>query len=58
MPGEEAVTVFNHAVATVRKEIGEQRVATGEFGAMMQCALVNDGPVTILYDTASGEQKE
>ncbi|WP_318766037.1 D-aminoacyl-tRNA deacylase [Lactiplantibacillus carotarum] len=26
-------------------------VATGEFGADMQVALVNDGPVTIVYDT-------
>lgn len=29
-------------------------VATGEFGADMQVQLVNDGPVTIVYDT---EQK-
>lgn len=27
------------------------KVATGEFGADMQVALVNDGPVTICYDT-------
>lgn len=27
-------------------------VATGEFGAMMQVELVNDGPVTILLDSA------
>lgn len=27
-------------------------VITGEFGANMQVALVNDGPVTILFDTA------
>ena len=27
-------------------------VATGEFGAMMQVALVNDGPVTIWLDSA------
>ncbi|MDO8677497.1 MAG: D-aminoacyl-tRNA deacylase [Acidobacteriota bacterium] len=27
------------------------RVATGEFKAMMQVALVNDGPVTILLDS-------
>jgi D-tyrosyl-tRNA(Tyr) deacylase len=26
-------------------------VATGEFGAMMQVALVNDGPVTLILDT-------
>ncbi len=28
-----------------------QRVATGEFHSMMQVALVNDGPVTILLDS-------
>lgn len=29
-------------------------VATGEFQAMMQVALVNDGPVTILVDSRRG----
>lgn len=28
------------------------KVATGEFGADMAVSLVNDGPVTILFDTA------
>jgi D-Tyr-tRNAtyr deacylase len=27
------------------------RVATGRFGAKMQVALVNDGPVTLVLDT-------
>jgi D-tyrosyl-tRNA(Tyr) deacylase len=30
-------------------------VATGEFGAMMQVALVNDGPVTIWLDSRARE---
>ena len=30
-------------------------VATGEFGAMMHIALVNDGPVTILADSKTRE---
>ncbi len=34
----------------MRKEI-----ATGEFGAMMQIELVNDGPVTIIIDTKEKE---
>ncbi len=29
-------------------------VATGAFGAMMEVALVNDGPVTFVVDTAHG----
>jgi D-aminoacyl-tRNA deacylase len=27
------------------------RVATGEFQAMMQVSLVNDGPITLLLDS-------
>jgi len=30
------------------------RVATGEFQAMMQVSLVNDGPVTLLLDSRKG----
>ena len=30
-------------------------VATGRFGAMMQVALVNDGPVTVLIDSKARE---
>jgi D-tyrosyl-tRNA(Tyr) deacylase len=30
-------------------------IATGRFGAMMQVALVNDGPVTLLLDTKARE---
>ena len=28
-----------------------KNIATGEFGAMMDIELINDGPVTILIDT-------
>jgi len=30
-------------------------VKTGKFGAMMEIALVNDGPVTILIDSKNRE---
>ncbi len=33
----------------------EKAVGTGEFGAMMEVALVNDGPVTIIIDTKNKE---
>lgn len=32
-----------------------QKVATGEFGAMMDVSLVNDGPVTIIIDSKNRE---
>ena len=33
------------------KKLGVKKVATGIFGADMKVSLVNDGPVTILFDT-------
>ena len=37
------------------EELAERSVGTGEFGADMQVALVNDGPVTIWIDSRNRE---
>lgn len=42
---------FGELVEAVRRR--GQRVATGEFGAEMQVALVNDGPVTFILRVKS-----
>jgi D-tyrosyl-tRNA(Tyr) deacylase len=47
--GAEAEKVYQGAVDALR-ELGIT-VATGEFGAMMDVALTNTGPVTILLDS-------
>lgn len=47
---ETAVPLYERFVKLLEAELGKP-VATGEFGAMMQVSLVNDGPVTILIDT-------
>ena len=47
--GPEAEAVYEKTVANFR-EMGIT-TGTGEFGAMMQVSLVNDGPVTILLDS-------
>jgi D-tyrosyl-tRNA(Tyr) deacylase len=39
--------LYDRYVADLRTLLGPERVATGRFGADMQVALVNDGPVTI-----------
>ena len=44
----EAERLFNVFVYMVRKQ--HDKVATGEFGADMQVALINDGPVTFMLD--------
>ena len=49
-PPEIAKPKFDDFVAALVRERG-QPVATGEFGAMMDVALVNDGPVTIWLDS-------
>lgn len=41
-------------VQALEQELGKP-VPTGKFGAMMQVALVNDGPVTILIDSKNKE---
>lgn len=38
--------------AQALREAGVERVETGEFGASMQVDLCNDGPVTLMLDSA------
>lgn len=40
------------------KDAGVKQVAAGQFGADMQVELVNDGPVTIVLDTAELMRKK
>mmetsp|Transcript_90878 Transcript_90878/g.257410 ORF Transcript_90878/g.257410 Transcript_90878/m.257410 type:complete len:185 (+) Transcript_90878:96-650(+) len=47
MGGEEAKALYEAFVDLLRKEVGDTKVATGIFGAMMQVDLRNDGPVTV-----------
>lgn len=47
---EVAIPLYESFVKSFQIGI-ETKVQTGEFGADMQVALVNDGPVTILIDT-------
>ncbi len=48
-PSETGRPLFDEYVAVCRR-LGVP-VQTGEFGALMQVELVNDGPVTLLLDT-------
>ncbi len=45
-----AIPLYNKFVSSLSRLMGKE-VGTGEFGAMMQVELVNDGPVTIIIDT-------
>ncbi len=49
-----AIPLYEQFVAQMEKEIG-RKVGTGVFGADMQVAMINDGPVTIQIDTKNRE---
>lgn len=49
MPGSKAEPLFDHFVELVRGHGIE--VETGVFGAMMEVELVNDGPVTLIWES-------
>ncbi len=50
-PPQEAKPMFDAFVAALRA--AGVPVAVGQFGAKMEVELVNDGPVTILYEVAA-----
>lgn len=49
-----SIPLYETFVKTVEKEFGKT-VGTGEFGADMKVALLNDGPVTIWIDSKNKE---
>ncbi len=51
---ETALPLYEAMVARLTALAGRP-VAAGRFGAMMEVALVNDGPVTLLLDTKARE---
>ncbi len=48
---EQAEQLFDQFVAALRAQ--DVTVAEGEFGAAMQVDILNDGPVTLILDTAA-----
>lgn len=47
---EVAIPLYERMIAQLTTDLG-QPIQTGEFGADMKVALLNDGPVTIIIDT-------
>lgn len=52
--GDVAIPIYEKLIVQLEKQLGK-KIQTGEFGADMKVALVNDGPVTIWIDTKSRE---
>lgn len=51
---EYAIPMYEAFIQQIEKELGK-KVQTGQFGADMKVALINDGPVTIIIDTKNKE---
>jgi D-aminoacyl-tRNA deacylase len=49
-----AIPLYNMFTTRLSELLGKE-IGTGEFGAMMQIELINDGPVTIIIDTKEKE---
>mmetsp|Transcript_2740 Transcript_2740/g.4187 ORF Transcript_2740/g.4187 Transcript_2740/m.4187 type:complete len:148 (+) Transcript_2740:3-446(+) len=52
---DKARELYATFVDCVKKEHSSGKVGDGEFGAMMQVSLVNDGPVTFTLNSPSSE---
>jgi D-tyrosyl-tRNA(Tyr) deacylase len=50
---EVAEDLYEKFVKLLRDNLGESRVASGVFRAMMDVELVNDGPVTVMIESKS-----
>ena len=48
--GAVAIPLYEQMIEQLEKDLGK-KIFTGEFGAAMKVALINDGPVTIFIDT-------
>ncbi len=48
---EEAEILYNKFVEYLKQAMGEDKVKTGVFKAMMTVEIINDGPVTLLVES-------
>jgi D-aminoacyl-tRNA deacylase len=51
---EIAIPIYEQMILQLTKDLGKA-IATGQFGADMKVALINDGPVTIMIDSKNKE---
>jgi D-tyrosyl-tRNA(Tyr) deacylase len=48
---DEAIPLYEKFIARMKQNLGNEKVKTGIFGAMMEVRIFNDGPVTIIIDS-------
>ncbi len=50
-PPQIAEPLYEKFVSILQDSLGKEKIATGVFRAMMDVALVNDGPVTVIVES-------
>jgi D-tyrosyl-tRNA(Tyr) deacylase len=53
---EIAIPIYEKFIERLKANIGEDKVKTGIFGAMMKVKIINDGPVTIIIESKQKEK--
>lgn len=48
---DEAIPLYNLFLERLKQNLGEQKVKSGIFGAMMDVSLINSGPVTVIVES-------
>ena len=48
---ETAIPLYNKFIERLKMNVGEDKIKTGIFGAMMKIKIINDGPVTIIVES-------
>lgn len=54
---EIAIPLYENFITRMKNNIGENKVKTGLFGAMMKVKIINDGPVTIIVESKNNKSK-
>ena len=58
MKADEAERMYNHFLDMLRSQYQPDKILDGVFGAMMDVALVNDGPVTIMIESDPQQRRQ
>lgn len=53
---ETAIPLYEMFITRMKNNLGDDKVKSGKFGAMMEVKIINDGPVTILIESKSQEK--
>lgn len=48
---EEAIPLYEKFIRRMKFNLGEDKIKSGIFGAMMKVKIINDGPVTVLVES-------